>query len=186
MPAFPTVGTYPLTGVAALPNVTVAHPGEFWTNRIASGSIEPGVAVVPVNLAGKLAVRVATNSDDILQMGIAIRPIDVPDGATDSQYTTSLGPNEIRNIVLTAGEYCGVGYSGAFHLTLVKPRAWVPSELVKWNASATRPTGKDASTGAWDVTTDPTEALFEVMEFRPYSSNGLEGILTVRSFRGQF
>jgi hypothetical protein len=76
MPAFPTVGTYPLTGVAKLPNVTVAHPGEFWTNRLASGSIEPGVAVVPVNLAGKLAVRVATNSDPILQMGIAIRPID--------------------------------------------------------------------------------------------------------------
>lgn len=186
MPAFPTVGTYPLTGVAALPNVTVAHPGEFWTNRVASGTIEPGQAVFPVNLAGKLAVRVAEAGDAILQVGIAIRPIDVPDGATDSQYTTSLGPNEIRNIPLTAGEYCGVGYSGAFHLTLIAPRAWVPSELVKWNASGARPTGKDASTGSWDVTTDESVALFEVMEFRPYSANGHEGILTVRSFRGQF
>lgn len=185
MPAFPTVGTYPLTGVSRLPNVTVAHPGEFWTNRVASGAITPGEAVVPVNLAGRLAVRLATNTDPILQMGIAIRPIDVPDGATDSQYTTSLGPNEIRNLPLAAGAYCGVGYSGAFHLTLVKPRAWVPGELVRWGAAATRPTGK-SGTGSWDVTTDPTIALFEVMEFRPYSADGHEGILTVRSFRGQF
>lgn len=182
---FPTTGAFPLTGVANLPNVTVAHPGEFWTNRIASGAITPGVAVVPVNLSGKLAVRVATNSDDIAQMGIAIRPIDVPDIASQSQYTTPLGPNEIRNLAMAHGDYCGVGYSGAFHLTLVVPRAWVPSELVKWSAAGARPTGK-TGTGSWDVTTDPTEALFEVMEFRAYSSNGHEGLLTVRSLRGQF
>jgi hypothetical protein len=51
MPAVfnPSVGNFPLTGVADLPNVTIAHPGEHWSNRIAKGAIVPGEAVVPTN-----------------------------------------------------------------------------------------------------------------------------------------
>jgi hypothetical protein len=60
-PIFPTVGNYPLTDVASLPNVTIAFPGEHWSNRIASGAIVPGEAVVPVNYNGKSAVKRAVD-----------------------------------------------------------------------------------------------------------------------------
>src|SRR4051812_27191688 len=131
-PAFPTVGSFPLTGVAKLPNVTVAFPGEHWSNRIADGAIVPGEAVVPSNVGGKLAMRRALTADPIAQMAIALRTIDVPDIATQSQYTTPLGPNEIKNLQIEDGEYVHAYYSGAFHLTLITPRAWAPGELVGW------------------------------------------------------
>jgi hypothetical protein len=183
-PVFPTVGNYPLTDVASLPNVTIAFPGEHWSNRIASGAIVPGEAVVPVNYNGKSAVKRATTADAVLQMGIATRVIEPPDSAVGSLYTTALGPNEIVNRQINDGEYVHAYYSGAFHLTLVTPRAWVPGELLEWDAAGARPTGK-AGTGAWKVGT-AARALFDVMEVRPFSANGLEGVLTVRSLRGQF
>lgn len=185
MPVFPTTGDFPLSGVAALPNVTVAYPGEHWTNRIAAADITPGVAVVPTSVGGKLAVKVAGASDTPARMGIALRPIDVPDLASDSQYTTSIGPNEIKNLVIKQGQYVDQWYSGVFLISLVVPRAWAPAELVTWNPTGARPTGK-AGTGSWDVTTDEADAFGEVMEFRPFSANGQEGLLTVRSLRGQF
>lgn len=185
MPVFPTTGDFPLTGVAELPNVTVAYPGEHWTNRIASGAVVPGEAVVPVNAGGKLAVRRAIAADTPARMGIALRPVDVPDRGTDSQYTTSLGPNEIRNLQIADGQYVDMWYSGVFLISLIVPRAWAPADLVTWNATGARPTGKSGA-GSWDVTTDEEDALFEVMEFRPFSANGQEGLLTARSLRGQF
>jgi hypothetical protein len=187
-PVFPTAGSFPLTSVAKLPNVTVAFPGEHWSNRIAQAAIVPGEACVPVNISGKLGVRRAVAADlGNPRMGIALRTIDTPDGASDSIYTQSLGPNEIKNRQINTGEYVHVYHSGAFHLTLVVPRAWVPSDLVGWNDAGARPTGK-TGVGAWDVVTPANQAnaLFEVMEFRPFSANGQEGILTVRSLRGQF
>jgi hypothetical protein len=36
------------------------------------------------------------------------------------------------------------------------------------------------------VTAPRATAVFTVMEFRPFSANGQEGLLTVRSVRGQF
>lgn len=185
MPVFPTAGDFPLTGVANLPNVTIAYPGEHWTNRIASGAVVPGEACVPVSSGGKLAVRRANGTDTIARMGIALRPVEHPDAAVGSNYTTALGPNEIKNLQIASGQYVDMWYSGVFHITLAVPRAWVPAELVAWNNTGARPTGK-SGTGSWDVTTDETKALFEVMEFRPFSANGQEGLLTVRSLRGQF
>jgi predicted RecA/RadA family phage recombinase len=185
--AFPVVvGQFPLTGVADLPNVTIAYPGEHWSNRIASAAITPGEAVIEVNIGGKLGVDVASTTAKAaeLRAGIATRVIEPPDTANNSRYTTSLGPNEIKNQVINAGEYVHVYYSGVFHLTLAVPRAWVPGEYVKWNASGARPTGK-TGTGSWDVTTNAAEAVYSVMEFRPFSANGFEGLLTVRSLRGQ-
>jgi hypothetical protein len=184
-PVFPTTGSFPLTGVADLPNVTVAFPGEHWSNRIAQAAIVPGEACKPVNISGKLGVARAATADPVTQLGIATRVIEPPDVAGDSLYTQSLGPNELKNRQIGAGEYVHVYYSGAFHLTLVVPRAWVPGELVGWDAAGVRPTGK-TGVGAWKQVTDPATALFEVMEFRPFSANGQEGILTVRSLRGQF
>lgn len=186
MPLFPTTGSHALTGVANLPNATVAFPGEHWTNRIAKGAVLPGTAVTEVSYGGKLAVQTAAATDAIEQISLALRPIDVPDGASQSQYTTPLGPNQIKNLPMADGDYVHTYYSGAFHLSLVVPRAWAPAELVAWNPTGARPTGK-SGTGSWDVpgagTTDP---LFTVMEFRPFSSDGHEGLLTVRSLRGQF
>jgi hypothetical protein len=186
MPVFPQTGAYPLTGVGKLPNVTIAFPGEHWSNRLASGAIVPGEACVPVNLSGKLAMRRAVNADrGNPRMAIATRTISIPDSANGSLYTQPIGPNEIKNLQINHGEYVHAYFSGVFHLTLHVPRAWVPAELVTWNDAGARPTGK-TGTGAWDVTTTAGDASFEVMEFRPFSANAQEGILTVRSLRGQF
>jgi hypothetical protein len=77
-------------------------------------------------------------------------------------------------------------HSGVFHLTVFVPAVYAPGDLIGWAVAGARPTGKPG-VGAWakDAAAD-IDSLFEVQEFRPYSANGLEGILTVRSLRGQF
>jgi len=47
-----------------------------------------------------------------------------------------------------------------------------------------RPTGK-AGVGSWGKVV-AANAMFEVEEWRPYNAAATEGILTVRSLRGQF
>lgn len=180
----PEHGDFPLSGTEKLPNVTVAFPGEHWSNRIASGSsITPGEAVVPAASGTKLAVQKATASDSIAQLAIALRPVDVPDTNTGP---TALGPNEIRNQAMAIGEYVHCYYSGAFHLTLVDPRrTYTPSQLIGWDADGQRPAGKSGS-GSWAPNANADiDSVFEVMEVRAVGSGG-EVILTVRSLRGQF
>lgn len=177
-----TTGPFPLEGVGKLPNVTVAFPGEHWSNRYASGAITPGEAVVPTASAGKLYMRTAQASDVITQLAIALRPVDVPDPNTGP---TSLGPNEIRNQDIEDGEYVHAYYSGAFHLTLVVPDSYVPGDLIGWDANGARPEGKEGE-GAWAKNSAADiDSMFEVMEFRKVNAKN-EGILTVRSLRGQF
>lgn len=175
-------GSFPLTGPASLPNVMLAFPGEHWSNRRASGAIVPGEAVVPVNSGGKLYMRKATAADAITQLAIALRTIDVPDPNTGPN---SLGPNEIVNQTIAAGEYVHAYYSGVFHLTLVVPAVYDPGDLIGWVAAGARPVGK-AGTGSWgkNAVAD-IDSFFEVMEFRDLNAQH-EGILTVRSLRGQF
>jgi hypothetical protein len=179
------VGDFPLEGVAGLPNVTIAFPGEHWSNRKASGAIVPGEAVVPVNSGGKLYMKKAGSGDAITQLAIALRVVEHPDTSRDSTYTTALGPTEIVNTQIEQGEYVHAYYSGVFHLTLVVPAAYVPGDLVGWDADGARPTGK-SGTGAWakNAAAD-IDSVFEVMEFRELNASH-EGILTVRSLRGQF
>jgi hypothetical protein len=43
----PVAGAYPLTAVAKLPNVSIASPGEVWSNLRANGIIIPGAACRP-------------------------------------------------------------------------------------------------------------------------------------------
>jgi hypothetical protein len=176
-------GSFPLTGTADLPNVTVAFPGEHWSNRKASGSVTPGEAIVPEASAGGLYMRTAQAADAATQLAIALRPVDVPDVNTGP---TALGPNEIRNQDMAQGEYVHAYYSGAFHLTLVDPnRTYEPGDLVGWDADGARPTGKDG-TGSWAPNANADiDSIFEVMEVREVGDEG-DVILTVRSLRGQF
>lgn len=177
-----TQGPFPLTGVGNLPNVTVAFPGEHWSNRYASGDITPGVAVVPAASAGKLYMRTAGEGDAATQLAIALRPVDVPDPNTGPG---AIGPNEIRNQTIENDTYVHAYYSGAFHLTLVVPAAYVPGDLIGWDADGARPEGK-TGTGAWAKNSAADiDSIFEVMEFRKVNAEN-EGILTVRSLRGQF
>lgn len=176
-----TQGSFPLQGTGDLPNVTVAfRGGEHWSNRIASGSITPGEAVVPVASGGKLAMRTADSGDSSTkQVAIALRPEDVPDVNTGPN---ALGPNEIVNQTINEGEYVHAYYppANAFHLTLVDPnRSYEPSDLIGWDADGARPAGKDG-VGSWapDANAD-IDSVFEVMEVREVGDSG-EVILTVR------
>lgn len=182
-PVLAKTGSFPLIGVSKLPNVTVAFPGEHWSNRVAAEDITPGDAVVPVNLApGKLGMRKAVAADSPLQLAIALRTVDIPDPNTGP---TSVGPNEIKNTVIKAGEYVHAWYSGVFHLTVAVPDAYAAADLIGWDENGARPAGKPG-TGAWakNAAAD-IDSVFEVMEFRPVNAAN-EGILTVRSLRGQF
>lgn len=175
---------FALTGVAQLPNVTVAFPGEHWSDRKASGSITPGEAVVPVNSGGSLYVRTAVAGDTALisQLAIALRPVEVPD---PNSGPGAIGPNEIMNQELVAHDYVHTYYSGAFWLTLVVPGSYEPGNLIGWDANGVRPAGKDGS-GAWAVNSAADlDSIFEVQEVREVGSAN-EVILRVRSLRGQF
>jgi hypothetical protein len=179
----PDQGNFPLTGVAGLPNVAIAFPGEHWSDGKAAEEIVPGEAIVPIGSGGERLWKVAASGDAKDQLAIALRTVQIPDVNTGPG---ALGPNEIMNQAIVEGEYVHAYYSGAFHLTLVVPDTYEPGDLIGWDANGARPTGKDG-TGAWakDAVAD-IDSVFEVQEFRPYSDDGQEGVLTVRSLRGQF
>lgn len=178
-------GSFPLTGVGDLPNVTVAFPGEHWSNRRASGAVDPGDAVVPQASAnGDLYMRKAQAGDAITQLAIALRPVDHPDVNTGP---SALGPNEIRNQQIAHGEYVHAYYSGAFKLTQVDPnRTYEVGQLIGWDADGARPAGR-TGTGSWAPNANADiDSVFEVIEPpEEYGDNG-EVVLTVRSLRGQF
>jgi hypothetical protein len=194
----PVPGAFPLTSVARLPNVTVGYPGERWSDRKASGAIDPGCAVVPMNVAGKNVMRAASGGDATTQVAVASRTIDVPDTNPGSIYVEALGPNEIKNLPIQEGDYILALYSGVLHMTLVTPDATYGfGDLIGWIPGAPRPTGKPAPAstacaGSWGKQAKATEEgrswvgpLFEVTLWRPVNAAGTEGILTCRSLRGQ-
>lgn len=174
-------GSFPLTGVAALPNVTVAFPGEHWSNRKAYETIVPGEAVIPVNSGGSLYVQRAGSADSgSLRLGIALRTVQVPDINTGPNQQ---GPNEIMDTAIAQHDYVHVYLSGAFHLTLITPDvSYAPGDLIGWDPGGTRPTGV-TGTGSWKKVSGEANAHFEVMEWRPVGAGG-DGILTVRTLRG--
>lgn len=194
----PVPGAFPLTSVARLPNVTIAYPGERWSDRKASGAIDPGCAVVPLGVAGKNVMRAASGSDAALQLAVASRTIDTPDTNPGSIYVEALGPNEIRNLPIQEGDYILALYSGALHFTLIVPdNSYAFGDLIGWVEKGPRPTGKPAPasaacSGAWGKKAKAEELnlhwvgpVFEVTMWRPVNAAGTEGILTVRSLRGQ-
>lgn len=179
----PVAGAYPLLGVAKLANVTIASPGEVWSNLRANGIIVPGAAVAPVNVGGKLRAKQLLVGDTpvIEQVGVALRQVEVPDVNTGP---SALGPNEIVNQSIADGDYLRRYMSGVLHLTLAEARAdYVPSQKIGWAPAAARPAGKAAGTGAWsNAGILAGTAIFELMELRPVGS-GDEKILTVRYLR---
>lgn len=194
----PVPGAFPLTSVARLPNVTVAYPGERWSDRKASGVIAPGTAVVPVSSGGKLLMRAAQAGDVVTQMAVATRTIDVPDQNPGSIYQEALGPNEIRNLPIQNGDYVLAMYSGALVFSLINPDTYNPADLIGWIPGGGQCTGKPTSStpgsgvsGSWGKMSGPAGGgtpigpLFEVTMFRPVNQAGTEGLLNVRSLRGQ-
>lgn len=182
------VGAFPLTGVGDLANVTVAFPGEHWSDGKASEAITPGSLVVPINSGGKLYWEVAASGTVDPRAAIALNPVMVPDRSVGGEYSQPLGPNELVNRVIPIGAWVHAYFSGSFHLTLVVPDAtYGPSDLIGWDPAGARPTGK-TGTGAWKKVTAAGEAMFSVEPpgYRAYSADGTEGVLTVRSLRGQF
>jgi hypothetical protein len=69
------------SGVGKLPNVTIAHPGEVWSDQRAQGNIVPGAAIIPVNIAGKKGKKqiAAGDAPDRRQVAVALRQVEVPD-----------------------------------------------------------------------------------------------------------
>lgn len=178
-------GSFPLTGVAGLPHVSVAYDGERWSDRVASGDVVPGEAVVPAGSAtvqGKAMLRKAIESDAITRMAIALRTIDVPDQNTGPN---ALGPNEVRNQTIASGDYILAYYGGAFNLTLVDPRrTYVPGDGVGWDADGERPEGVTGE-GSWAPNANADiEDFFEVIEVTKVGSEG-EVVLRVRTLRTQ-
>lgn len=179
----PVPGAFPISGVGKLPNVTIAHPGEVWSNRTASGNVVPGAAVAPViGAKSKFKQLVALDTPDPRQVAVAMRQVEVPD---QNSGPAALGPNEIVNKMIADGDWLRTYHTGVLHLTLIEPRAYQPGEIVGWSVAAARPVGKAAGTGAWSnqnilAGTD----IFEVFEYRPYGG-GNEGLLTVRFLRGE-
>jgi hypothetical protein len=194
----PVPGAFPLTSVARLPNITVGYPGERWSDRKASGALDPGCAVVPQSVAGKNVMRAASGTDAALQVAVATRTIDVPDTNPGSIYVEALGPNEIKNLPIQEGDYILAIYSGVLHFTLITPdNSYSFGDLIGWIQGAPRPTGKPepasvAAAGSWGKKAKAEAEgrawlgpLFEVTMWRPVNAAGTEGILTCRSLRGQ-
>lgn len=179
----PVAGAYPLAGVAKLPNVTVASPGEVWSNLRANGVIVPGAAIAPVNVGGKLYAKQLIVGDTPVkeQVAVAMRQIEVPDINTGPN---ALGPNEIVNAAIANGDWLRRYMTGVLHLTLCEPRSdYVPGQKIGWAVAAARPSGKASGTGAWSNTGILTGTdIFEVFEYRGYGGSN-EGILTVRFLR---
>lgn len=178
-------GDFPLTTTRDLPNVTVAFPGEHWSDGKASETIVPGEAVIPMNSGGKKYwARAAAGAVDP-RSAIALRTVQIPDTSNGSFYGDQVGPNAIMNTAIVRDEYVHAYRSGAFHLTLFVAAAFIPGDYLTWNPAGVRANGK-GGTGAWEKTATVANAFFEVEEFRANPGSTNEGILTVKTLRSQF
>lgn len=177
-------GSHPLTGVAGLANVTVAYPGEHWSDAVASGrAITPGEAVIVTNSGGVLAVRpVVAGDDGDPRVAIALRTIDIP----EAEHPRALGPNEIKNEEIAVGEYVHRYLSGSFTITLVDPsRTYNPGDLIGWDIDGTRPTGK-TGTGSWAPNANAdVDSIFEIQTVSRAGDPSGDGgyILKVKSLK---
>jgi hypothetical protein len=182
----PSFGSFQLTTVAKLPNVTVAFPGEHWSDGKAATVIVPGTLVIPTASAGKRYWTVAASGALDPRACIALRPISVPDRNPGSEYNPQLTPNDIMNLPLAPGSYVHTYRSGAFHLTLIEAdSSYAPGDLLGWDPAGSPVAGKPTP-GAWKkVNGNPSYAFAEVTDWRPLTNDNTQGILTVHSLRVQ-
>lgn len=178
-------GSFQLTSVAKLPNVTVAFRGEHWSDGKAASTIVPGSLVVPTSSGGARVWTVAASGAVDPRSAVALRVVSVPDANPGSEYNPQLTPNDIVNLAIKQGEFVHAYRSGAFHLTLIAEDSYVPGDLIMWDPNATPVAGKP-SPGAWKKTATAANAFFEVIEFDSLSADSQQGILTVHSLRSQF
>jgi hypothetical protein len=178
-------GSFQLTSVAKLPNVTVAYPGEHWSDGRAGADIVPGSLVVPTSSAGIRTWNVAASGTIDPRATIALRPVSVPDTNPGSEYNPQLTPNDIVNLTLAQGSYVHAYRSGAFHLTLIEASSgYAPGNLIGWDPAGSPVAGKSGP-GAWLTVTNPAYAFFEVVDWRPLTADNTQGVLTVHSLRVQ-
>lgn len=177
-------GSFQLTSIAKLPNVTVAFNGEHWSDGKAAAQITPGSLVVPIGSGGRRYWQVAPSGTLDPRACIALRPVSVPDTNPGSEYNPQLTPNDIMNLPLAVGSYVHAYRSGAFHLTLIVPDTYVPSDLIGWDPNAVPAAGKP-SPGAWKKVGSAAQAFAEVVDFRALTSDNTIGVLTVHSLRVQ-
>lgn len=188
-------GSFQLTSVGKLPNVTVAFPGEHWSDGKAGQVITPGQLIIPGGSAVTQAYRSLTSTKIWTVAGsgaldpracIALRPISVPDINPGSEFNPQLTPNDIMNLPMPVGAYVHAYRTGAFHLTLVvADSTYTPGDLLGWDPAATPQGGKPA-VGAWKkVNANPTYALLEVEQFQPLTSDATQGVVTVKTLRTQ-
>jgi hypothetical protein len=190
-----TFGSFQLTTVANLPNVTVAFPGEHWSDGKAGSAIVPGQLVIPSASAVTSTFHqlnpnrtwvVAPSGALDPRAAIALRTVQIPDTNAGNIYNEQLTPNQIMNRVIPIGEYVHAYRSGSFHLTLCAPDAtYQNGDYLTWDPAATAMTGKPAGSGAWKKTGTAANALFEVEEWRPLSSDNTQGVVTARTLRTQ-
>jgi len=179
-------GSFQLTSVAKLANVTVAFPGEHWSDGKAGADLTPGQLVVPSSSGGVRTWTVAASGAVDPRACIALNPISVPDLNPGSEYSTQLTPNDIMNLTIKSGSRVHAYRSGAFHLTLIKAdSSYAPGQYLTWDPAETPATGKPA-TGAWKKTATAANAFFEIVDWRPLTSDNTIGVLTVHSLRSQF
>lgn len=182
----PSFGSFQLTSVAKLPNVSVAFKGEHWSDGKASTAIIPGSLVIPSASAGARVWAPAASGAVDPRACIALRVVSPPDVNPGSEYSPQLTPNDIMNLPIAAGQYVHTYRSGAFHLTLIAADTYVPSDLIGWDPAASPIAGKPTP-GAWvKVNGNPTYAFFEVVEFDALTSDASQGVLTVHSLKTQF
>lgn len=180
-------GSFQLTQVSKLPNVTVAFSGEHWSDGVAATTIYPGQFVVPSSSGGVRAWTPAASGNLDLRGCIALRTISVPDINPGSEYNPQLNPNDIVNLPIAQGAFVHTYRSGAFHLSLiVADGSYAPGDYVTYDPNATPAGGKPAAAGAWKKTVTASQAFAEVVDWRPLTADNTQGILTVHSLRGQF
>lgn len=181
-------GSFPLAGTSALPNITVAFPGEHWSDGKAQEAITPGELIVQTASASrKYWRRGAASSADAssVKAAVALRTIQIPDPNTGPG---ALGPNQVMDHEIAVGEWVHAYHSGSFILTLVTPGSYETGDLLGFDPSGARPAGV-TGTGAWKKVASENLAFFVVEEVRQGASDsvgGTEVILTVRSRRSQF